>query len=74
MKERDKKEERGGRRRGGGSYCMNSPQLSRKVRGAKRMKMPREAVSNLSGKERKIVYFLKTVVVIDQVYCRLLYT
>ena len=56
------REEREGKR-GGESYYMNSPRSSRKVKEAKRMNMPREAVSHLSGKQR----------VIDQVYCRLLH-
>ena len=51
------------KKRGGESYYMNSPRSSRKVKEAKRMNMPREAVSHLSGKQR----------VIDQVYCRLLH-
>ena len=59
---KETREEREGKR-GGESYYMNSPRLSRKVKGAKRMNMPREAVSHLSGKQR----------VIDQVYCRLLH-
>ena len=55
-KERDKREERWG------NYCMNSPRSSRKVGGAKRMDMPREAVGNLSGKQEKLCIFLRAVV------------
>ena len=41
---------------------MNSPRSSRKVGGAKRMDMPREAVGNLSGKQEKSCIFLRIVV------------